>query len=158
MLRSLINISLVSLLALSLSQEAHAGKIYKWVDENGKVHYSDKPPPKQHKSEEIKVKKSATTKNQVDTRSAQQRVKDAQKWLNSTQEEKKQKRLKQQQQAAEQKQAQEKCAKARRAYQEAIRSNALYDKDKKGNTYVMNEEQRQAAFKVLQQQIKTFCK
>ncbi|MDX1444519.1 MAG: DUF4124 domain-containing protein, partial [Gammaproteobacteria bacterium] len=30
---------------------ADAGKLYKWVDENGKVHYTDTPPPESSKQE-----------------------------------------------------------------------------------------------------------
>ena len=36
---------LLTLLILLARSGTAAGKIYKWVDENGKVHYSDSPPP-----------------------------------------------------------------------------------------------------------------
>lgn len=43
---------LLALTALSLaSGTAVAGKLYKWVDENGKVHYTDTPPPEASKTE-----------------------------------------------------------------------------------------------------------
>ena len=35
---------IIALALITLSASAF-GKIYKWVDENGKVHYSDSPPP-----------------------------------------------------------------------------------------------------------------
>ena len=37
---------------------ANAG-VYKWVDEDGNVHFSDTPPPKQ-KTEEVKIQRAAT--------------------------------------------------------------------------------------------------
>lgn len=38
-------------LALALAGPAHAGKLYKWVDDQGKVHYGDKIPPEIAKRE-----------------------------------------------------------------------------------------------------------
>lgn len=50
-MRTLI-FSLISLLSLLIAcQTAEAGKLYKWVDENGKVHYTDTPPPESSKTE-----------------------------------------------------------------------------------------------------------
>lgn len=54
-----ISAVLVSLLLLN---SAHAGKLYKWVDANGRVSYQDKPPPKNAKildEKTIDQKKSA---------------------------------------------------------------------------------------------------
>lgn len=42
---SIIRICLFSMMALSLP--AGAQSLYKWVDKDGKVHYSDQPPPKE---------------------------------------------------------------------------------------------------------------
>jgi valyl-tRNA synthetase len=43
MRKSLILVSLLALYALS--GLAHAGKVYKWVDKDGNVHYTNTPPP-----------------------------------------------------------------------------------------------------------------
>ena len=47
---SMLRACLLSLLALSFS--AAAQTLYKWVDQDGKVHYSDQPPPKEVKKVE----------------------------------------------------------------------------------------------------------
>lgn len=44
-----IYLTSVAALLITLSFTASAGKLYKWVDENGKVYYSDKIPPKASK-------------------------------------------------------------------------------------------------------------
>lgn len=50
-MRTLI-FSFVTLLSLLFAcQVTEAGKLYKWVDENGKVHYTDTPPPEASKTE-----------------------------------------------------------------------------------------------------------
>lgn len=53
----ILEIVFVGLLAVSLPATVSA-KIYKWVDDNGKVHYTDKPPKDQNKvnKEEINIK------------------------------------------------------------------------------------------------------
>lgn len=57
MQRSLLHRSLATLLGLGLAlsiTSAEAARLFKWVDENGKVHYGDKVPP-QYAKEERKV-------------------------------------------------------------------------------------------------------
>lgn len=46
----IIRICLLSMMVLSFS--ASAQSLYKWVDKDGKVHYSDEPPPKEIKKVE----------------------------------------------------------------------------------------------------------
>ena len=51
--------SLLGLVLLAV-QPALA-QLYKWTDENGKVHFSDKPPPKSKgESEVVNIKKNKT--------------------------------------------------------------------------------------------------
>lgn len=42
---------MIALAALLLSPLAHAGKVYKWVDKDGNVHYSNTPPPEASQQE-----------------------------------------------------------------------------------------------------------
>jgi hypothetical protein len=48
------------LLALLASSTSHA-QIYKWVDENGRTHYSEKSPAGKGASEELRVRSSSTS-------------------------------------------------------------------------------------------------
>ena len=47
-LRLVKHLSIPVLCLLCISQVAHAGKIYKWVDEHGVTHYSQTPPRQDH--------------------------------------------------------------------------------------------------------------
>lgn len=47
--------ALIACLLLVASGGALAGKVYKWVDEEGRVQFSDRPPPSATKVEEHKV-------------------------------------------------------------------------------------------------------
>jgi hypothetical protein len=49
----------ISLLSMAFAGQVQAVSLYKWVDENGSVHYSQKPPEKSAtKSEQMQVKDS----------------------------------------------------------------------------------------------------
>lgn len=56
-------------LALALTSTFASAEIYRWVDENGKVHYGDKIPAKYAKTEQQKLNKQGLT---VETRQRQQ--------------------------------------------------------------------------------------
>ncbi|PHR50874.1 MULTISPECIES: DUF4124 domain-containing protein [Cycloclasticus] len=65
---------ILSILLLTLSNPTFAGKLYKWVDKNGKVSFSDKVPPEESKREReelneegriIAVKDAAKTPEEI---------------------------------------------------------------------------------------------
>lgn len=57
-------IKLATLFVLIMSSAVHA-KLYKWVDEDGKVHYSDKMPPDQIKHAHQELSKNGVVKENV---------------------------------------------------------------------------------------------
>ena len=56
----------VLVLGLSVAAPASAGKLYKWVDEKGNVHYSDKVPPEAAKLARSEMNQDGVTVKQVD--------------------------------------------------------------------------------------------
>ena len=68
------NFLILSIVLFTFSNSAIAGKLYKWVDENGKISFSDKVPPKESRREReelnqegrtIAVKDAAKTSEQI---------------------------------------------------------------------------------------------
>ena len=57
-MRSYIIVVLVLLVLTNISEVQ--SKIYKWTDENGKVHFSDKPPKNEQETKEVEIKYSNT--------------------------------------------------------------------------------------------------
>jgi hypothetical protein len=53
-------------LALFASAQVDAAKLYKWVDEDGNVHYSDKVPPDQAKQARTELNDQGVTVNKVE--------------------------------------------------------------------------------------------
>ena len=60
-------LTLILAASLAMTTAAHA-EVYKWVDEDGNVHFTDTPPPKQ-KTEEVKIDSApSSSRNYTSTR------------------------------------------------------------------------------------------
>ena len=57
-------LTLAAFLAMTTAANA---EVYKWVDEDGNVHFTDTPPPKQE-TEEVKIHSSSSNRNYTSTR------------------------------------------------------------------------------------------
>lgn len=58
---------LSALLLAALMQPAHAAKLYRWVDDEGKVHYSDKVPPEHARQARQELNEQGITVDSVDS-------------------------------------------------------------------------------------------
>lgn len=67
--RWLLVLSLALAAPLSFAQEAKPGKIYKWTDENGVVHFGSRP-PEQGQADEVKVRAEPATPAAADVAAA----------------------------------------------------------------------------------------
>ena len=128
------------------------GAIYKWVDENGKVHYSDKP---HAEATELHIApgsgESAPTLSDEQRRDKQRRV------LEAFEKQRKEK------QAAKAKAEQDKakhaahCANLREELQKVEQATYLYDVDDDGNTIVYSKQQRIDATAAMRKQLADEC-
>lgn len=142
-------LKLVLVLALLGIGNVSAG-VYKWTDENGKTHFSDKPPPGQEvETIETKSKAADASSNEkleeIKAR-AEERLK--------AREEKKQ--------AAEEKKKKEKemaafCEKSRKNLENLLNSTRRQIINDKGEREFLAEEQRQEWIKTAREQIKKHC-
>lgn len=65
---------LVALLLAVVTAMSAAGELYKWVDKDGKVHFSDKPPPADAKQSQQLAAPTKETFKESDTESAAERA------------------------------------------------------------------------------------
>ena len=135
------------LITLSASAE-----IYKWVDEEGKVHYGEKP-PSTITQDGIKTIKY---KDNVDTRSANEALKKKSKSLNKLSKKRKEKR----EDAAAKK---EELAKNKVLCEQAKKNLANYQfpkvsiKEDDGSVRALGEEERQLGIKKSEEIVKQVC-
>lgn len=126
--------------------------VYKWIDEDGQVHYSQQPPPGQQ-AEMIK----APPPPAIDPAKAQQEIDTLIKQQSSDEQTHEDKNIQSQKEQERDNQLEKNCHAAKQnlqAYQDNP-GRRLIDND--GNVTRPTEEQRQQKIKEAQQKIKEFC-
>ena len=135
-----------------LCSATNATEIYKWVDEEGQVHYGNRPTGQG--GEKIGIKIAPKPKQQTfRNHEAKQR-----RLIQVMSEER--------QEAAQQRQAQKerlqqlkiKCAEARKSLQEMQHAAGIYTLNDEGETLFLSEREREQAELKLQSQIDSLCK
>ncbi len=137
---------------------AGAGPVYKWVDEDGNVHYSDQPPPQGHEAEEL-ILESAPSGD--DVREAQKRLdalqakyQTSQDQRSAAQEEKRLQRALEQQQRVDR---QRRCIWARQNLGPLTTKLPVYSLDEKGDRIYLDDEERAAEIERKRADINKFC-
>ena len=141
--------TIIAVLSIAFSP-SHA-EIYRWVDDQGKAHFSDHPPEEQVKSEEVSGQLSPLNRDS----SAGETQKLQQVFKSATPEEK----ALEQQQEAEKKRSDQKidkiCQQARK--QLKVLKGRVFFTDDNGKEIVVTEEERQQRAARLEQQIRDQC-
>ena len=152
------------LILLMLASTTAFAALSKWVDENGKVHYSDQPPPANVKAKTLRVTSEAAapvSASGVAAESApvaQKTIAEREAELKKTQLAKKQAADKAAQEQARIDAEKADCAAAQlnlRALQEGMR---IVEIDAKGERSYLDDAQRRQRIEKAQQDIKTYCK
>ena len=153
---NLLFYSILFLFLSSLSLVANAGKIYKWVDENGKVHYSDKPIKEGAKELKVKseISKERQQKAQADARKLiNQQYKRIFTQLETEQEEKRNT----QQQAAHRQKLIATCNQARKQLEQLQMPVRIYKPGKNGEIEFLSDEERKVEQTKLKQGMNKHC-
>lgn len=133
----------------------HAG-VYKWVDDNGKVHYGDQP-QSSHPGVELNIDVTSPVsrgsgEDQLSREEKRERL------LQSMEEDRLDKQEQREKQKALRAQNRQKCNRYRDRMRHYQRANALYKLDQDGNRVYITDTDRAKATKKLQAQIDRYCK
>ena len=142
-----LSILVLSSVALSVSAE-----IYKWVDDEGNIHYGEKPPSTNTKEEVETIK----IRDNVDTHLAAESLKKKSKWLNDLSDERKQEKkdaLNDKKELAKNKMRCEQAKKQLANYQHP----KVNVKESDGTYRALGEEERQAGLKKSEELVKKAC-
>jgi hypothetical protein len=127
-----------------------AAEVYKWIDEDGKVHYGDRPD--NNSAEEIKLKKAP----ERDTGLAERRE-TQKKMLDIYQEE----RVEKQEQLTKLKEEQElrkaNCQTARKTLAKIKSVRYLFKKEENGERRIFSDDERTAAEQKVAMQVERWC-
>jgi len=139
--------------ALGFSGAVLAGEIYKWTDDDGNVHYEDRPLGDEVERLDVfsRSTNNATVQASIDARRERETVRsDARS-----------KREEDKQTAAEAKVASEQraanCEKSRARMQNYLAARRLYNQDDAGERVYLDEDQVMAARDKAQEQIQKYC-
>ena len=146
----------LSILALSCLVTLSApAEVYKWVDDEGNVHYGEKPPntPTDRAVENIKIKDDVSTS---DNQRANETFKEKSKSLDENRKKRKKEKLQKKKKESHQANMKKACKLAKKilaGYQ--MPRVALKD----GDEYTwLDEEQKQVKIKAAKADVKKFCK
>lgn len=141
--------------AVSVSGIALANDIYKWTDENGSVHYGDRPSG-DASEERMLISSKSTNPNKV-----QARVQSRHENYATAQEEKteaaKAARIAEEDQLAQAKVNAQKCETYKARLQKFVTSRRLYKQDENGERVYLDEEQTQAARERVENRVQEYC-
>ena len=141
---------------LLLSTLAADAGVYKWVDENGKVHYGDQPKATQP-AVEVDVDDTAVTVPAFGGGDMSREEK-RERLLEAMEEDRIEKQEKQEKQKAIKEQNRQKCNHYRDRMRHYERASALYKLDNDGNRVYMSEANRARATKDLRANINKYCR
>lgn len=134
---------------LSIAQ----AEVYRWVDEDGAVHFGDKPAHKQS-AEKIEIRKEETA-NVPDQGN---RLKKQQRLLSAMDEERKINKKKQAQEKKGKQEVIANCNYAKKTLDDYLQSGSLFDVDKSGNKVYFSDQQREEEIQKVREAVEYWCK
>lgn len=137
---------------------SRAGGIYKWVDEEGVVHYGEQPPPEG--ARELRIRSGGETESSAESPTAAPADLKTQrdKMIQALQQERLARQEEKQKQRKEQRQHKMQCARAKDTLRQYKSAGSLYRLDADGQRHVLPDAARQQEIRRLQAEIKKRCK
>ncbi len=128
-------------------------KIYRWIDENGQVHFGASPP--NSAAERIQVQKPSVSGGSV--KNDRERAEAQRRMLKTYARERELKREAKAKQEQEQRHREQLCLQLRRHWRSLNYGGPIYYKDDRGGRDYLNEKRRQAEKDDIAKQIKQAC-
>jgi vacuolar-type H+-ATPase subunit I/STV1 len=141
------------LISAIFSQSLFAG-VYKWTDENGRVHFSDRPVSES--STEVKIKKAPSS--DTSNSSSQQRQQKMRKMLDAFEEERNEKKEAKQKAKKEREKRKKKCIYAKDRYNSHNRASGIYSYKKDGQKNYLSDADRKTHMQRLKAEVDRWCK
>lgn len=146
-------LALITMLVVAATGITAAGQIYKWTDEEGNVHFTDKPVDGEAERVAIRSKRtdSAAVQAQVNAR-AEAAAKKAEEQAAAAPQGPTEEEL-----AAQAADRAKKCASYRERLQRFVQSRRIYREDENGERVYLSEEEMQEARERVENQVQEYC-
>jgi len=147
--KTLITVTLVAIFLLSFQQPLYSG-VYKWIDENGQIHYSDQPDNPD--AEKFTLRKNTTTEarpansddQDAEDAAEEESTKPAEPKMVEVEPSKKEKR--------------KLCNEAKRDIEAILSRGRMREVNKKGEYIYIPEEQRQKRLSAARKKQREYCR
>ncbi|MCU7929688.1 MAG: DUF4124 domain-containing protein [Candidatus Thiodiazotropha sp. (ex Codakia rugifera)] len=126
--------------------------VYKWIDEQGRVQFSDRPVT--GKSTEVKIKDHSPSPVQID----EDRKQKTRRMLDVYKEDRAAKKEASQKQKEKKKKRKQNCVRAKDQYASHSRASGIYDFGKDGDRRYLSDVERNRHMKKLKAEIARWCK
>ncbi|MES9818084.1 MAG: DUF4124 domain-containing protein [Candidatus Thiodiazotropha sp.] len=128
-------------------------EVYKWVDEQGRVHFSDRPVTGE--STEIRIREQESPQP---TAGQDDRQKEMQRMLDVYAEERAERKEAKQKQLAERKKRKQNCVRAKDRYSSHLRATGIYNLGNDGERRYLSDEERARHIRRLKADIARWCR
>ena len=139
--------------ALVFSASAVAGEIYKWVDEDGNVHYEDRPTGDE--VERVAVVSNNTSRSSVQASIDARRAHESARADARSQKEEEQRKAEEVARITAERE--QKCADSRSRMENYLQARRLYKEDENGERVYLDDEQVMEARAEAQDDIQAYC-
>lgn len=147
---------LFTFLVMQLFNSVTAAPVYKWVDEDGQVHYGSQPKDKNAK--EIKIKnKYIDSGSSSKSLNAEQRADKLKRFVDSIDKENQSKADEKRKKDERAELKISRCNASRDQLRRYEHSSALYDLDEKGNRILLNKKQYEQAMQQARARVQKWC-
>ena len=143
------------IMLLSASSSTFAGKIYKWTDANGKIHYGERPPG--GKAEQIKLKRSSPYKS-APAKASSNKGDASSKFLESVATERKEKKEATDKLAKEKEINDKNCSLARRQVAGLKQGGRKYEVNEQGERAYLDDTAIQDRLNEAKNNVEKWCK
>ncbi len=145
---------IILFLVLFLLTVGSVAGVYKWVDENGRVQFGDRPPPEVEESDEVVIKNQgpASEPVQVDRKQARDRL------LEQYQREREEKKEAAAKERKEKEERKKRCAYARDVLSEYLEHGVLYERQPNQERRYLTDKERDAEIAKARAEVKRWCK
>jgi len=133
-----------------LGFSAASAEIYKWIDEEGQVHYGDKPVG--DASEQIKLRAEPTADGNAEARHAKR-----DRLLEIFEEQRSERQALAAKQRAEREERRQRCEEAKRQQQKYETASAIFEKDDDGNRRILSDEEHAMVRRVSAEEVQRWC-
>ncbi|WP_428622730.1 DUF4124 domain-containing protein [Sedimenticola sp.] len=136
---------------------AASAAVYRWVDEQGRTQFGDRPPVDQS-SEELPLKLRAPAQGNQPPATEQQRRELRQKMLDAYQQEREEKRQARKKRAAEEAKRKRACIEAKDRVREYESAAGLYDLQADGTRRYLSDKEFRESLRKARDEVKRLCR